>query len=103
MYKIEWDKETGGVILNTRVTNETLGITPRPVFYEELDLLGLNKLGWTYPHTDAPLMWAVNKQYYYRGQRIFETKGAIYIANLHWNFVKMWRQWICSLLTWNQC
>ena len=76
MYKIEWDKETGGVILNTRVTNETLGIAPRPVFYEELDLLGLDKLGWTYPHTEAPLMWAVNKQYYYRGQRIFEAKGA---------------------------
>ena len=76
MYKIEWDKETGGVILNTRVTNETLGIAPRPVFYEELDLLGLDRLGWTYPHIEAPLMWAVNKQYYYRGQRIFEAKGA---------------------------
>lgn len=76
MYKIEWDKETGGVILNTRVTNETLGIAPRPVFYEELDLLGLNELGWTYPHTEAPLMWAVNKQYFYRGQRLFDAKGA---------------------------
>ena len=103
MYKIEWDKETGGVILNTRVTNETLGITPRPVFYEELDLLGLNKLGWTYPHTDAPLMWAVNKQYYYRGQRIFETKGANIYSKPTLEFCKMWRQWICSLLTWNQC
>lgn len=76
MYKIEWDKETGGIILNTRVTNETLGIAPRPVFYEELDLLGLDKLGWTYPHTEAPLMWAVNKQYFYRGQRLFDAKGA---------------------------
>lgn len=76
MYKIEWDKETGGVILNTRVTNETLGIAPRPVFYEELDLLGLDKLGWSYPHTKAPLMWAVNKQYFYRGQRLFDAKGA---------------------------
>ena len=76
MYKIEWDKETGGVILNTRVTDETLGIAPRPVFYEELDLLELDRLGWTYPHVEAPLMWAINKQYYYRGQRIFEAKGA---------------------------
>lgn len=76
MYKIEWDKETGGVILNTRVTNETLGIAPRPVFFEELDLLGLDKQGWTYPHSDAPLMWAVNKQYFYRGQRLFDAKGA---------------------------
>ena len=76
MYKIEWDKETGGVILNTRVTDATLGIAPRPVFYEELNLLGLDKLGWKYPCCDAPIMWAVNKQYYYRGVRIFDAKGA---------------------------
>lgn len=76
MYKIEWDKETGGVILNTKVTDATLGIAPRPVFYEELNLLGLDKLGWKYPCCDAPIMWAVNKQYYYRGVRIFDAKGA---------------------------
>ena len=76
MYKIEWDKETGGVILNTRVSDMTLGIAPRPVFYEELNLLGLDKLGWKYPCCDAPIMWAVNKQYYYRGVRIFDAKGA---------------------------
>jgi phosphoadenosine phosphosulfate reductase len=40
MYKVEWDKETGGVILNNRITDQTLGIAPRPVFFEELDLLG---------------------------------------------------------------
>jgi len=76
MYKIEWDKTTGGVILNTKVTDKTLGVAPRPVFYEELDLLGLNKLGWEYPHSEAPLMWAINKQYYYQGTRIFDAKGA---------------------------
>lgn len=76
MYKIMWDKETGGVLLSTHITSETLGIAPRPVFFEELDLLGLDKLGWTYPHAKAPLMWAVNKQYFYRGQRLFDAKGA---------------------------
>ena len=39
MYKIEWDKETGGIVLKSYVTPETLGISPRPVFWEELDLL----------------------------------------------------------------
>ena len=76
MYKIEWDSETGGVLLSSRVTKETLGIAPRPVFHEELDLIGLDRLGWTYPHCKAPIMWAVNKQYFYRGQHLFDAKGA---------------------------
>ena len=76
MYKITWDKETGGVQLHTRVVEDTLGVSPRPVFYEELDLLGLDKLGWKYPQCKEPLLWAVNKQYWYRGELMFEAKGA---------------------------
>lgn len=76
MYKITWDKETGGVRLHSRIVEGTLGISPRPVFFEELDLLGLDKLGWTYPHVEDPIMWAVNKQYWYRGVRLFDAKGA---------------------------
>lgn len=76
MFKITWDHETGGVLLSTRVTKETLGISPRPVFYEELDLLGLKEFGWTYPQSKEPIMWAVNKQYWYRGVLLFEAKGA---------------------------
>ena len=56
MYKVEWDKDTGGVILNNRITDQTLGIAPRPVFFEELDLLGLDKLGWVYPHCEEPFV-----------------------------------------------
>ena len=76
MYKISWDYETGGVLLHSHVTSNTLGITPRPVFWEELDLLKLHELGWEYPHTEEPLMWACNKQYFYRGELMFEVKGA---------------------------
>jgi len=76
MFKIEWDKETGGVILGSLVTANTLSISPRPVFYEELDLLGLDKLGWKYPRCQEPIMWACNKEYYYRGTKLFEAKGA---------------------------
>ena len=43
MYKITWDKETGGVMLHSRFVEGTLGTSPRPVFWEELDLLKLNK------------------------------------------------------------
>ena len=76
MYKITWDKETGGVRLHSRIVEGTLGTSPRPVFWEELDLLKLNELGWVYPHCEEPLLWAVNKQYWYRGEFVFEAKGA---------------------------
>ena len=48
MYKITWDIETGGVMLHSRIVDGTLGTSPRPVFWEELDLLKLNELGWSY-------------------------------------------------------
>lgn len=76
MYKITWDKETGGVQLHSRIVDGALGVSPRPVFWEELDLLKLDELGWTYPHSDEPLLWAINKQYWYRGELVFEAKGA---------------------------
>ena len=76
MYKITWDKETGGVLLHSRIVDGTLGTSPRPVFWEELDLLKLNELGWKYPHCEEPLLWAINKQYWYRGEMMFEAKGA---------------------------
>lgn len=68
--------ETGGVLLHSRIVNGTLGTSPRPVFWEELDLLKLNELGWEYPHTEEPLLWAINKQYWYQGVLMFEAKGA---------------------------
>ena len=64
MYKITWDSETGGILLNLKVVENTLSVAPRPVFWEELDLLGLDKQDWKYPHCDEPLMWACNKQYF---------------------------------------
>lgn len=76
MFKIQWDKETGGVKLSSLATAETLGVSPRPVFYEELNLLGLKDLGWKYPECQEPLLWACNKQYFYKGDFVFEAKGA---------------------------
>lgn len=76
MYKIEWDTVTGGVLLRRGATPATLGIAPRPVFHEELDLIGLEAMGFTYERQEAPLLWAVNKQYFYRGQLLFTVAGA---------------------------
>lgn len=76
MYKVEWDRKTGGVKLVNHITKDTLSVSPRPVFFEELDMLCLKDYGWTYPECKEPLMWACNKQYYYRGKNVFEVKGA---------------------------
>ena len=76
MFKVSWDRETGGVKLSSLVGKDTVNVSPRPVFYEELDLLGLNTLGWQYPKCEEPLLWACNKEYYYRGDLVFEANDA---------------------------
>lgn len=79
MYKIIWDTETRGIRLISHNTEETLGISPRPVFWEELELLKLYEFGWRYPKVKEPLMWACNKQYFYNGKLMFEAKdGNVY-------------------------
>ena len=77
MYKVEWDKQTRGVKLSALATENTLGTSPRPVFFEELDLLKMNvDFGWKYPHCEEPLMWCIQKTYYYCGEKIFDVHGA---------------------------
>ena len=75
MFKIVWDRPHNGVILTMSSAGEALGIAPRPVFYEELDLLGLNHMGWVYPHSDAPLLWACERRYFYCGVLVMEVRG----------------------------
>ena len=76
MSKVEWDLKSGGIVLKRHITKNTLAVSPRPVFFEELDLLHLEEKGWKYPKCQEPLMWACNKQYFYRGNLVFEVKGA---------------------------
>lgn len=52
-----------------------LNVSPRPVFFEELDILGLDRLGWKYPKCQAPLMWACDRRYFYCGEMVMEVKG----------------------------
>lgn len=74
MYSYTWDKETGGLLLN----NSPLQFSkePRPVYSQELDLLGFDKLGWIYDRDDsAPLMWAEANNYIYRGRHVATVRG----------------------------
>lgn len=74
MFKITWDKENNGVLLTMRSTEDTLNVPPRPVFFEELDLLGLNKF-WKYPKSKEPLLWACDRRYFYKGEFVLEARG----------------------------
>ena len=75
MFKVIWDPAYNGVRLTMSSKGDALNVSPRPVFWEELDLLGLNKRGWIYPHVEEPLLWACDRRYYYKGQFVLEVKG----------------------------
>lgn len=75
MFKVIWDAEGNGVRLTLSSKGDALNVSPRPVFWEELDLLGLNKKGWIYPHVEEPLLWACDRRYFYKGELVLEVKG----------------------------
>lgn len=73
MYNYTYDAETGGILLNTSPVQSSK--EPRPVYYKELDLLGLDK-HWNYKKQDNyPYMWAEANKYYYFGRLVAQTKG----------------------------
>lgn len=77
MYYIIWDNEINGVLLaSTPVEDNRLmakSTELRPVFHEELDLLGFHR--WTYPRSKEPLLWAIGRDYYWRGERVAKANG----------------------------
>jgi phosphoadenosine phosphosulfate reductase len=72
MFKIKWDKENNIPLLVDSADQEIP--SPRPVFFEELDLLGFNKY-WDYPKTEEPLLWSIGRRYYYKGEFVAEATG----------------------------
>lgn len=79
MYSYKWDGATGGLLLDST----PLGFSrePRPVYYQELDILGFDK-HWNYEKNDAfPYMWAEANSYWYRGRKVAQTRGgSLYTA-----------------------
>ena len=73
MYTYEWDSSTGGYILTPMPLS--FSKEPRPVYFQELDILGFDKY-WKYDKNDSfPYMWAEANNYYYRGRLVAKTKG----------------------------
>ncbi|MDP2835755.1 MAG: phosphoadenosine phosphosulfate reductase family protein [Methanobacteriaceae archaeon] len=71
MYNVIWDTELNGILL-TEGDSEIN--SPRPVYFEELDLLGFNK-HWKYQKNNEPLLWAIGRNYYCNGKLVAKAKG----------------------------
>lgn len=84
MYSYTFDGETGGLLLNSTPTG--LSKEPRPVYAEELTILGFDQF-WNYDNqNDTPIMWAESNNYWYRGVLIAKTKGGdLYITDLNYS------------------
>ena len=71
MYNVKWDTKINGILL----TNDDSEINaPRPVFFEELDILGFDKF-WKYPRTIEPLLWGIGRGYYLNGELVAKANG----------------------------
>jgi len=78
MFKIKWDKENNGVILSEYLEEKERIVAPRPVYSEELIMLGFEKR-FIIPKDNVPVCWESDKRYYYAGEIIAEAKkGNIY-------------------------
>ena len=78
MYSYTCDEESGGLLLNSSPLQ--FSKEPRPVYSNELDILGFNKY-WNYDKNDSvPLMWAEANNYIYRGRHVATVKGGSFFT-----------------------
>ena len=69
MYHYEWDRKTRGYKLTTR-QGKFVATEVRPVYVEELELLGFDKHFTIDPAEKRPYMWAKNNVYIYNGEEV---------------------------------
>ncbi len=91
MFKIKWDIENNGIILSEYIEEKDSLNSPRPVYVEELKMLGLDK-SFELPKENVAVCWEIDHKYYYYGEVIAEArKGNIYedpivvVSDTHFN------------------
>ncbi len=73
MHVYTFDEETGGLLLTD--TEAQMSKEPRPVYAEEMNILGFDSR-WHYENqNDVPYLWAEAGNYFYRGKKIAVVKG----------------------------
>jgi len=69
MFSETFDAETGGILLQNIPTGNS-SKEWRPVYAEELDILGFDRYFTYDKQNDVPYMWATKNNYYYRAKRV---------------------------------
>ncbi|MDD3240423.1 MAG: phosphoadenosine phosphosulfate reductase family protein [Lachnospira sp.] len=78
MFKIKWNYKNNGIILSDYIEEKDAINSPRPVYVEELKMLGLDQ-HFVLPKKNVAVCWETDHKYYYCGEVIAETKkGNIY-------------------------
>ncbi len=78
MFKIKWDAKNNGVILSEYIEEYEAIKAPRPVYVEEMRMLGLSEI-FVLPEENVPVCWEIDKKYFYCGELIAEAQeGNIY-------------------------
>lgn len=78
MFKIKWDTDNNGVILSDQIEENEEVYAPRPVYADELRMLGMDT-AFELPRENVPVCWETDRKYFYFGDIIAETKkGNIY-------------------------
>ena len=77
MFSTQWIKKDNLIQLVENIDNQANEVDfPRPVFTDELLLLGFDS-HFSFPHKKSiPICWAVERKYYYRGTLIATAKSA---------------------------
>ena len=80
MHNYVFDPETNGILLLDGEINPVACKEPRPVYAEEMNLLGFDSI-YHYPREcDAPLLWSEQRRYIYRGVGLARLKGAEFVT-----------------------
>lgn len=77
MYSYKWDKKTGGYTLMPE-TGKYVASEIRPVYAQELKLLGFDEHFRFDESAEAPICWAKQNVYIYRGEEIAKVEDAHY-------------------------
>lgn len=66
MFKIDWDPSNNGIILSNNIEESKALNAPRPVYLDELKMLGLDQI-FILPNSGLPICWEIDRKYYYKG------------------------------------
>lgn len=87
MFGWVFDPTTNGIILTESNSSNSISSPVRPVFFEELNSLGFDRV-YEYPNSRNPILWSANRTYYYRGEPLAKVVGGSLTTEVQTEFIK---------------